>query len=263
MTARTPALQALTDAGIAHVVHEYDARSGAAGRDGRHAYGVEAAAALGIAADRMFKTLVAACDGRLVLAIVPVSGELDLRRLAEAFGGRKAVMAELQDGDSLGDMTAIGVDVARGGEEARGARAATNRRRADVGAEGGLGVCGRDRGGVVLRSKGPSRHTASVSRMTAPSPRAGATLARAWRAIWIHMNSSIRSGAAMCRYTISVKKRSDTEAWPRKLRSIGSPKIGSASRNSVVATATTCARASFWPRVWNGTTPRPCAGPGP
>jgi Cys-tRNA(Pro)/Cys-tRNA(Cys) deacylase len=42
----------------------------------------------------MFKTLVATVDGRLVLAIVPVSGELDLKRLADALGGRKAELTE-------------------------------------------------------------------------------------------------------------------------------------------------------------------------
>jgi Cys-tRNA(Pro) deacylase len=47
-----------------------------------------------VAPERMFKTLVATVDGRLVLAIVPVSGELDLKRLADALGGRKAELAD-------------------------------------------------------------------------------------------------------------------------------------------------------------------------
>lgn len=97
MAAGTPALLALTAAGVAHVVREYDPEAGAASRerrDGRPAYGREAAEALGVEPERVFKTLVAVVEERLVLAIVPVAGELDLRRLAEAVGGRRATMAE-------------------------------------------------------------------------------------------------------------------------------------------------------------------------
>ena len=43
---------------------------------------------------------------------------------------------------------------------------------------------------------------------------------------------------------ISVKKRSDTEAWSTKFRPIGSPKIGTRSSMAVVSTATYCARRS-------------------
>ena len=42
----------------------------------------------------MFKTLVASVDGRLVVAVVPVSGTLDLKALAEAVGGKRAEMAQ-------------------------------------------------------------------------------------------------------------------------------------------------------------------------
>lgn len=48
---------------------------------------------LGVDEDRVFKTLVAFVDGRLAVAVVPVSGELDLKRFAAVLGGRKAVMA--------------------------------------------------------------------------------------------------------------------------------------------------------------------------
>lgn len=43
---------------------------------------------------RVFKTLIADVDGRLTVAVVPVSGSLDLKALAVAVGGKKAVMAE-------------------------------------------------------------------------------------------------------------------------------------------------------------------------
>ena len=42
----------------------------------------------------MFKTLLASVDGRLVVGIVPVSGQLDLKAVAAAVGGKKATMAD-------------------------------------------------------------------------------------------------------------------------------------------------------------------------
>jgi Cys-tRNA(Pro)/Cys-tRNA(Cys) deacylase len=58
------------------------------------AFGDEAATALGIAPERLFKTLIASVDGRLVCAVVPVSGRLDLKVLAASLGGKRASMAE-------------------------------------------------------------------------------------------------------------------------------------------------------------------------
>ncbi len=85
----TPATLALSAAGIAYGVHTYE-------HDPRVvSYGMEAADALGITPERVFKTLLASLDGALVVAIVPVSGRLDLKALARALGGAKAVMAEV------------------------------------------------------------------------------------------------------------------------------------------------------------------------
>lgn len=47
----------------------------------------------------MFKTLVARVDGRLTVAVVPVAGSLDLKALAAAVGGKRAVMAEPADAE--------------------------------------------------------------------------------------------------------------------------------------------------------------------
>jgi Cys-tRNA(Pro)/Cys-tRNA(Cys) deacylase len=96
----TRAIELVRRAGVAHQVHEYrpNERHGRA-RETRPAYGLEAAAALGIEPDRIYKTLVASVDDRLVLAVVPVSGELDLKRLAEALGGRRADLAEPADAE--------------------------------------------------------------------------------------------------------------------------------------------------------------------
>lgn len=88
-TGGTPATVALSRAGIEFTLHEYDHDPRAA------SYGLEAAAALGIAPERVFKTLLADVEGRLTVAVVPVSGQLDLKALARAVGGGKAVMADV------------------------------------------------------------------------------------------------------------------------------------------------------------------------
>jgi Cys-tRNA(Pro)/Cys-tRNA(Cys) deacylase len=110
----TPAIEQLRRARVPHRVHEYE-RAERHGRDHgiRPAYGVEAAEALGIEPDRMFKTLVASVDGRLVMAVVPVSGELDLKHLARAVGGRRAVLAapdaaERATGSVVGGISPLG-----------------------------------------------------------------------------------------------------------------------------------------------------------
>lgn len=84
----TPATIALAKAGVPHTLHPYDHDPAAA------SYGEEAAAAIGVPAGRVFKTLLADVDGRLVVAVVPVSGSLDLKALAEAVGGKRAGMAD-------------------------------------------------------------------------------------------------------------------------------------------------------------------------
>ncbi len=85
----TPAIKALEKAGVAFDTSGYD-------HDPRRpAYGEEAAEALGLPAETVFKTLLARLDdGRLAMAIVPVPRRLDLKALARAAGARKARMAE-------------------------------------------------------------------------------------------------------------------------------------------------------------------------
>ncbi|MQY33127.1 Cys-tRNA(Pro)/Cys-tRNA(Cys) deacylase YbaK [Streptomyces sp. RB17] len=84
----TPATVALSSAGVDFTVHSYD-------HDPSHpSYGEEAAEAMGVSPDRVFKTLVADVDGTLTVAVVPVSGSLDLKALAAAVGGKRATMAD-------------------------------------------------------------------------------------------------------------------------------------------------------------------------
>ena len=91
----TPAIDALRRADVRFEVFAYDApESHGRDRDERPSYGIEAAEALGIDPARMFKSLIATADGRLVIALVPVDRELDLKRLAVAAGARKAALAD-------------------------------------------------------------------------------------------------------------------------------------------------------------------------
>lgn len=89
----TPATAALVRAGVAHELRPYHHDPGAS------SYGLEAAAALGVPQEQVFKTLLAKVDGRLVVAVVPVSGSLDLKALAAAVGGKRAEMADVADAE--------------------------------------------------------------------------------------------------------------------------------------------------------------------
>jgi Cys-tRNA(Pro)/Cys-tRNA(Cys) deacylase len=86
--AGTPATALLTGQKIAHTLHPYDVSPDAAN------YGALVAQALGVGAERVFKTLVAEVDGSLVVAVVPVTGDLDLKALAQAAGGKRAALAD-------------------------------------------------------------------------------------------------------------------------------------------------------------------------
>ncbi|MFB6523109.1 Cys-tRNA(Pro) deacylase [Streptomyces sp. NPDC056401] len=105
--AGTPAIVALTAAGADFTVHAY-------AHDPAHpSYGEEAAQALGVSPAQVFKTLLADVDGSLVVAVVPVSGSLDLKALASAVGGKKAAMAdpalaERTTGYVLGGISPLG-----------------------------------------------------------------------------------------------------------------------------------------------------------
>ncbi len=87
--AGTPALRALHEAGVRFVAHPYTHDAGAT-----VGYGREAAQVLGIAPEQVFKTLMAVVDGTLTVAVVPVTGTLDLKALAAACGAKKAEMAD-------------------------------------------------------------------------------------------------------------------------------------------------------------------------
>ena len=103
----TPATTLLVKRKVKHTVHAYQHDASA------ESYGLEAAQALGVAADRVFKTLVAAVDGQLTVGVVPVTKQLDLKALAAAVRGKRAKMADPTDaqratGYVLGGISPLG-----------------------------------------------------------------------------------------------------------------------------------------------------------
>ncbi|MWV50126.1 Cys-tRNA(Pro) deacylase [Rathayibacter sp. VKM Ac-2803] len=103
----TPATVALSAAGIDFVAREYRHDPGTA------SYGSEAAEALGVDPERVFKTLLVDVDGELVVGIVPVTGSLGLKELASAVGGKRAAMADpalaqRRTGYVLGGISPVG-----------------------------------------------------------------------------------------------------------------------------------------------------------
>jgi len=109
----TRAIDAARRAGITFELHEYAHDARATLQDGGRGYALEAVAALGIDAARVFKTIVVAVDGRLGIAIVPADGEVDLKAVADALGGRKAAVAppaeaERATGYVLGGISPLG-----------------------------------------------------------------------------------------------------------------------------------------------------------
>ena len=84
----TPAIAVLVRQRIDHRVHSYSVDADTPN------YGAAVADALGVEHARVFKTLVTAVDGDLTVAVVPVTGDVDLKALAAAVGGKRATMAD-------------------------------------------------------------------------------------------------------------------------------------------------------------------------
>jgi Cys-tRNA(Pro)/Cys-tRNA(Cys) deacylase len=84
----TPAIRALEAAGVAFRVLEYD--RGESLRD----FGREAADALGVDHDQVFKTLIVTADGSDAVAIVPVSCMVGLKAVGAALGAKRVEMCD-------------------------------------------------------------------------------------------------------------------------------------------------------------------------
>jgi Cys-tRNA(Pro)/Cys-tRNA(Cys) deacylase len=99
----TPGTALLAKQKVPHTLHTYEHNPRAA------SYGLEAAEALGLAASRVFKTLLAEVDGALTVGIVPVTAQLDLKALAAAVGGKKARMADVAAAERATGYVAGGI----------------------------------------------------------------------------------------------------------------------------------------------------------
>lgn len=109
----TPAIELLRRLGIDHEVVQYD-------HDPDHrSFGEEAADALGVPPDEVFKTLMVTLDDghgvneRHAIGVVPVVCTLDLKAIAAAAGAKKAQMttpveAERRSGYVVGGISPFG-----------------------------------------------------------------------------------------------------------------------------------------------------------
>ncbi len=107
----TQASRVAAAAKVTFTIHEYDHDPSVA------SYGLEAAERLGVSPSRVGKTLVAAVSRpsltELVVGVVPVDGQLDLKALAVAVGAKRAEMAKPADverstGYVLGGVSPLG-----------------------------------------------------------------------------------------------------------------------------------------------------------
>lgn len=87
--AATPATIELTRLSVAFTMHPYEHDPA------ERSFGDEAARALGLSPDEVFKTLVVMVDDAPTIAVLPVSARLDMKSLAASRGGRRAELADL------------------------------------------------------------------------------------------------------------------------------------------------------------------------
>lgn len=95
MSKTTAATLALTRVGVQFTPYPYDYDPDAP------KVGLQAAAALGISPDQVFKTLMAELDGKPVCVVVPSDCEVSMKKLASAFGGKSAQMMKPADAERI------------------------------------------------------------------------------------------------------------------------------------------------------------------
>jgi Cys-tRNA(Pro)/Cys-tRNA(Cys) deacylase len=98
----TPATRALREAGVAFELREYE-HDPAAG-----SYALEAAEALGLDPDTVFKTLVVDRDGTLTACLVPSGAQLDTRALGKRVALAPPDRAEKVTGYVTGGISPFG-----------------------------------------------------------------------------------------------------------------------------------------------------------
>jgi Cys-tRNA(Pro)/Cys-tRNA(Cys) deacylase len=102
-SAATPATAALTAAGVAFTQHAYDHDPAAP------SFGLEAAQALGLPAEQVFKTLLVDTGDGLAVGVVPVTGSLDLKAIAAALGVKRVTMADPAAAERSSGMVVGGI----------------------------------------------------------------------------------------------------------------------------------------------------------
>jgi Cys-tRNA(Pro)/Cys-tRNA(Cys) deacylase len=107
MAKKTPATNLLDAAGIAYSLHTYDYDPNA------ERIGLQAAESLGVPGDHVVKSLMALVDGKPVCAMVRSDREVNLKKLANAVGGKSAQMmkpadAERMSGYRIGGISPFG-----------------------------------------------------------------------------------------------------------------------------------------------------------
>lgn len=95
MSKTTRATQTLSKLGAAFTLHTYEYDPNA------ESIGLQAAEALGIAPQRMLKTLMAEVDGKPVCVVVPSDKEVSMKKLAGAFHGKSAKMMRPADAERM------------------------------------------------------------------------------------------------------------------------------------------------------------------
>jgi len=91
----TPACKILKSNKIEFSIHEYEHDVNA------KSFGLEAAEKLGLNVEEVFKTLMVTDDKNYFVAVLPVNHQLNLKKVANAFGCKKLHMADPKDAERL------------------------------------------------------------------------------------------------------------------------------------------------------------------
>ena len=99
----TPACKILKSQKIDYTIHEYEHDAQA------QSFGLEAAEKLGLNVEEVFKTLMVTDEKNYFVAILPVSHQLNLKKVASAFGCKKLSMANPKDAERLSGYLVGGI----------------------------------------------------------------------------------------------------------------------------------------------------------
>ncbi|RBO86237.1 Cys-tRNA(Pro) deacylase [Marinomonas aquiplantarum] len=91
----TPAIDQLKKHKVSFTLHEYEHDTHCQN------FGEEAASKLNLAPETVFKTLLVTDEKQFFVAIVPVTGQLNLKRAASVFGVKKLRMAEAKEAQRI------------------------------------------------------------------------------------------------------------------------------------------------------------------